>query len=86
MVTKVEALIYREGNVVVNSSSIDGSEDQLTAQELQMSQTWRALLLPHIRWPLFIGIFVASFQQLTGINAIIIFSKAIFEEGREGQD
>ena len=77
----MEALVYHEGNAVINGSSSEASEDQLTAQELQLSQTWRALWLPHVRWPLFIGIFVASFQQLTGINAIIIFSKAIFEEG-----
>ncbi len=40
---------------------------------------WSALLLPALRRPLIVGIGLAIFQQITGINTVIYFAPQIFE-------
>lgn len=40
---------------------------------------WSALLLPALRRPLIIGVGLAIFQQITGINTVIYFAPQIFE-------
>jgi MFS transporter, SP family, arabinose:H+ symporter len=41
---------------------------------------WRDLLLPHYRRVLVIGIIIAIFQQITGINAILYYAPEIFKQ------
>ena len=40
---------------------------------------WSALLLPALRRPLIVGVGLAIFQQITGINTVIYFAPQIFE-------
>jgi sugar porter (SP) family MFS transporter len=40
---------------------------------------WRALLDPAVRAPLVIGVGLAIFQQITGINTVIYFAPTIFQ-------
>jgi sugar porter (SP) family MFS transporter len=40
---------------------------------------WRALLNPVVRPPLIIGVGLAIFQQITGINTVIYFAPTIFQ-------
>ncbi len=49
----------------------------LAAEAEQAS--WRELLSPALRAPLMIGVGLAVFQQITGINAIIYYADEIFE-------
>ncbi|MET0462077.1 MAG: sugar porter family MFS transporter [Chitinophagaceae bacterium] len=45
----------------------------------RLKENSRSLLHPAIRFPLFIGIVLAVFQQFSGINAIIYYGPKIFE-------
>jgi sugar porter (SP) family MFS transporter len=40
---------------------------------------WSALLSPHVRKPLIIGVSLAIFQQVTGINTVIYYAPTIFQ-------
>jgi len=48
--------------------------------------TWSELLLPHYRTPLIIGIVLALFSQITGINAIIYYAPEILKSTGIGTD
>ena len=41
--------------------------------------SWRELLSPNVRLPLIIGVGLAIFQQITGINTVIYFAPTIFQ-------
>ena len=41
--------------------------------------SWRELLSPAVRLPLIIGVGLAIFQQITGINTVIYFAPTIFQ-------
>jgi len=49
------------------------------AQEGQQLASWAELLSPRLRRPLAIGVGLAMFQQITGINTVIYFAPTIFE-------
>jgi len=50
------------------------------ARSLEVKETsWKELLAPWVRSPLIIGIMLAFFQQVTGINTIIYYAPTIFE-------
>jgi len=40
---------------------------------------WSALLSPHVRKPLIVGVALAVFQQITGINTVIYYAPTIFQ-------
>jgi sugar porter (SP) family MFS transporter len=76
----------READAVAALSAIDPSADvaawkaetqaALAAEADQAS--WRELFGPTLRRPLMIGVGLAVFQQITGINAIIYYADEIF--------
>ncbi|PIS02840.1 MAG: MFS transporter [Chlamydiae bacterium CG10_big_fil_rev_8_21_14_0_10_42_34] len=54
-------------------AKIERSEDEPT------KKNWRELFNPHVRMPFFIGIGVAVFQSITGINTVIYYAPQIFQ-------
>ncbi|MGR3912210.1 MAG: sugar porter family MFS transporter [Candidatus Rhabdochlamydia sp.] len=50
---------------------------KVSTQESKFS--WKALLDPVYQKPLLIALFISSFQQLTGINAVLYFAPSIFK-------
>jgi SP family galactose:H+ symporter-like MFS transporter len=48
--------------------------------EKKKNTSWKLLLTPRFRRPLFIGVFLSIFQQITGINAVIYFAPSIFQD------
>ncbi len=49
------------------------------ARESRQLSSWGELLSPRLRRPLVIGIGLAMFQQITGINTVIYFAPEIFQ-------
>jgi len=49
------------------------------AREGQLHASWSDLLSPRLRIPLVIGVGLAMFQQVTGINTVIYFAPEIFQ-------
>jgi len=49
------------------------------AREGRETAGWRQLLAPRLKRPLLIGIGLAMFQQVTGINTVIYFAPTIFQ-------
>ena len=49
------------------------------AREGRLQAKWTQLLSPRLRRPLIIGIGLAMFQQITGINTVIYFAPEIFQ-------
>ena len=45
----------------------------------EKSAGWKELLVPWLRMPLFIGIGIMFFQQITGINTVIYYAPTIFQ-------
>lgn len=59
------------------------ANDELTAIRTTQSQgnaRWQDVLLPKYRKVLWIGVTVAAFQQITGINAILYYAPEIFKQ------
>jgi MFS transporter, SP family, arabinose:H+ symporter len=52
---------------------------QSFSNELQ-NQSWSEMLLPKYRKVLWLGIWIAVFQQITGINAILYYAPEIFKQ------
>ncbi|CAI2367578.1 unnamed protein product [Moneuplotes crassus] len=59
-------------------STDDGKENE--------EPKFRELFTKKYRFPMFVGICLASFHQLAGINAVIFHSNQIFTDGKEGID
>ncbi|MFO1058010.1 MAG: sugar porter family MFS transporter [Dongiaceae bacterium] len=63
-----------------------GADIEAELRELRMDLSaesarpgWRELLTPAVRGPLVVGVGLAIFQQVTGINTVIYFAPTIFE-------
>jgi SP family galactose:H+ symporter-like MFS transporter len=49
------------------------------AQESQQTAPWSEVFAPRARMPLIVGVGLAIFQQITGINTVIYFAPTIFQ-------
>ena len=67
--TKVEPDAAVDARLADVQAALDADREQVS---------WRGLLAPELRRPLQIGILLAVFQQITGINAIIYYANEIF--------
>jgi len=66
----------RGGAGVMNELSVLRTDIALEGRQLA---SWAELLSPRLRKPLVIGIGLAIFQQITGINTVIYFAPTIFQ-------
>lgn len=65
-----------------NGQDVTGELNELRtdiAREGRLHAKWTELLTPRLRRPLVIGIGLAMFQQITGINTVIYFAPEIFQ-------
>jgi sugar porter (SP) family MFS transporter len=64
----------------LGGTNLDG---RLDAMEAELAETegvrWRDVFAPAVRRALWVGVGLAVFQQVTGINAVIYYSDTIFE-------
>lgn len=67
--TKVEPDVSVDARLADVQAALDADREQVS---------WKGLLAPELRRPLQIGILLALFQQITGINAIIYYANEIF--------
>ena len=54
-------------------------EAQVSAEAAEGEATWAEVFSPRVRKALIVGVGLAIFQQITGINAIIYYASTIFE-------
>uniref|UniRef100_A0A6J5ZKN8 Unannotated protein n=1 Tax=freshwater metagenome TaxID=449393 RepID=A0A6J5ZKN8_9ZZZZ len=54
-------------------------EAQVAAESAEGEATWAEVFSPRVRKALIVGVGLAIFQQITGINAIIYYANTIFE-------
>lgn len=73
-----EAVLRRLRGTADVSNELNGLRTDLM-REGRMSSGAAALLSPRLRRPLIIGIGLAMFQQVTGINTVIYFAPTIFQ-------
>ena len=66
----------RGGADVMNELNVLRTDIALEGQQLA---SWAELLSPRLRRPLIIGVGLAIFQQITGINTVIYFAPTIFQ-------
>ncbi|MDO7908038.1 sugar porter family MFS transporter [Paenibacillus sp. JX-17] len=55
-----------------------------TFKEEEKGGSFRDLFKPGLRWALLIGVLLAAFQQITGINAIMYYAPEIFKQAGMG--
>src|SRR4029077_19597592 len=68
--------LLRGGADVSNELSVLRTDIALEGRQLA---SWGELLSPRLRRPLVIGVGLAIFQQITGINTVIYFAPTIFQ-------
>jgi len=61
------------------TSDIQNEVEDIEKSVGQQSKSWRELLTPMVRPALVVGIGLAVFQQVTGINTVIYYAPTIFE-------
>ena len=75
--TEAEAALAKvRGGDADTEASIDAMAAELAAEPEQAS--WREIFGPGLRRPLLVGLGLATFQQVTGINAVIYYADDIF--------
>ncbi|MGR3973179.1 MAG: sugar porter family MFS transporter [Candidatus Rhabdochlamydia sp.] len=70
----IPAVIHFTGFYFLPDSKERVKESKFSSQFL-----WKTLLNPSYKKPLLIALFICSFQQFTGINAILYFAPSIFK-------
>lgn len=61
------------------TSDVQNEMQDIEASVQQQSKNWREILTPMIRPALIVGIGLAVFQQVTGINTVIYYAPTIFQ-------
>jgi MFS transporter, SP family, galactose:H+ symporter len=64
---------------VMPSRAVDGEIQAIKSSLVTKAGTWKELAEPWVRPALVVGIMLAFFQQVTGINTIIYYAPTIFE-------
>jgi sugar porter (SP) family MFS transporter len=81
--------VQRRDDARASYERMHGDEDEDTAladiqtdldEEARQQATWREVFSPAVRPMLMVGIGLAIFQQVTGINAVIYYSDTIFKD------
>jgi sugar porter (SP) family MFS transporter len=72
------ALVKMRGDEVDPDAYLDGIEADL-AEEAADRASWGEIFGPRIRPALYVGLGLAIFQQITGINAVIYYANEIFD-------
>ncbi|HXX45322.1 MAG TPA: sugar porter family MFS transporter [Candidatus Acidoferrales bacterium] len=62
-----------------NPLAIDAELGEIESSFAQQEGSWRELLSPALRPALLIGVWLAIFQQFTGINTVIYYAPTIFQ-------
>jgi sugar porter (SP) family MFS transporter len=65
----------------INPATVDATLDEIQAEAAAETQSisWGHFLTSHYRRPIMLAFFIAFFNQLSGINAIIYYAPRIFE-------
>ena len=69
-------ILERLGGKAAGVKELADIETSIAAE----SGSWRELLLPHMRRPLLLGMGLAVFSQVTGINAVLFYGSLILEK------
>lgn len=64
----------------VSGPAAESDAEQIRSSLVEESGSFRELLAPHLRRPLFIGITLAVLQQITGINTVMYYGAILFKE------
>lgn len=81
--------VHRDDDARASFEKMRGTEDEMDAlatikadlvQEEREQATWKEVFSPAVRPMLMVGVGLATFQQVTGINAVIYYSDTIFED------
>jgi sugar porter (SP) family MFS transporter len=75
MVDKARAVLER----IRATTSVDAELREIKKSEQQQTGEWTELLAPLVRPALIVGIGLAIFQQVTGINTVIYYAPTIFQ-------
>lgn len=73
---------YQPSEIKPRIAALSATEKDASADEVSYYDTF---FDPRIRTSAWTGIFLATFQQLTGINAIIFFSSSLFDTDNTGE-
>ena len=73
-----EAVLHQLRGAADVSGELNTLRTDLAREGRQLASAWE-LLAPRLRRPLIIGIGLAMFQQITGINTVIYFAPTIFQ-------
>jgi MFS transporter, SP family, arabinose:H+ symporter len=76
-ITAAKKIVEQIGGKLYASTAIQAIQQSFATQQ---KQQWQHLLLPKYRKVLWLGIFIAIFQQVTGINAILYYAPEIFKQ------